>query len=108
MVMADMNAPNMQNFTNVVWSPGAQQCNEIFANGEELVSKAMLSTVDNDVQKIVDCVPPGGELIFDASLEIELEEPVVFAQPITVKGTGSGDKRPTFICSQGVPAFEIE
>lgn len=72
------------------------------------MSEAVLSAVDNDVQKIVDCTPAGGELAFDASLKVELENPVVLAKSIVVRGTGSKNNRPTFTCAEGVPAFVLE
>lgn len=92
----------------VVWITGAQQCDEIFTDGKGVVSAAVLSSVQNDVQKLVDCAGSQGELEFQASLDVELKELVVLSQPIVVKGGGEGKKRPVFTCSEeGVPAFEI-
>lgn len=73
-----------------------------------MVSTSLLSTVKNDLQQIVDCVPKMGVLIFESSLSLQLEGILTLHQPIVVKGEAKGEKRPVITCGKkGAAAVEI-
>ncbi|GMH38843.1 hypothetical protein BSKO_06741 [Bryopsis sp. KO-2023] len=78
--------------------PGCEAVRTVFGvSARVIVDSAALKELDNDVETLANCMPPGGVLKFDLP-ELVLEKSVELRSPIIIEGNGAsvqcpGDER---------------
>ncbi|GMH38902.1 hypothetical protein BSKO_06800 [Bryopsis sp. KO-2023] len=89
------------------WIADGSECEAVRAvvgiSARVMLDSATLKGLENKVQSLIDCLPPGAALELDLAMLV-LDDSVVLRTPITIEGNGASVRCPG---DHGKEAFQI-